>query len=398
MQAMFNHWRRWLAAHDRARDTLPAAVVLFVALWATAVPSDGHGWTWPRPAELGWITLACVPLVFRSRAPLVVAAVVTVLEVLARAATGTQALVPGASLVAVYTVASLRPRRTAWITAATVAVAVAATAVGVGLGDQSGVATSVLVRIDLVLLAAGLGDAVRSRRAKLALVEQRAVLAEQTREEEARRRVTEERVRIARELHDVVAHHITLVNAQAGVAQHLVRTDAEKAYRALGAIKETSRAALEELRATVGLLRQADDSPPSLAPAPGLEDLDGLVDGFRRTGMTVDVTRTGAARPLTPATGLAAYRIVQEALTNTHKHAGSATAHITLVYGPDTLRLTVADDGDGTARPGPGTGHGLIGMRERATAFGGTLTAGTSPRGGFRVHAELPLPAPKGNR
>lgn len=388
-------WRR-LADHDRVRDAVPAAAVLFVALCATAAPSDGHGWSWPVPGELGWVTLACLPLVFRSRAPLTVAGVVVAVEILSEVVADRETLVPGASLVALYTVATRCSRRTAWITGGVVAVALAAAA-GAAQGD--GVSTGVLVRFDLVIVATGLGDAVRSRRVKLSAVERRAVRAEQTREEEARRRVTEERVRIARDLHDIVAHHITLVNAQAGVAQHLVRTDAEKAYRALGDLKETSRAALEELRATVGLLRQPDDAPPSLAPAPGLDDLDGLVDGFRRAGLRVEVTRAGKRRPLAPATGLAAYRIVQEALTNTHKHAGPATARVDLAYGLHTLEITVADDGDGTARPGPGTGHGLIGMRERATAFGGTLTAGPSPYGGFRVHTELPLAtAPKGTR
>ncbi|MFG2961536.1 sensor histidine kinase [Streptomyces sp. NPDC048291] len=270
---------------------------------------------------------------------------------------------------------------------------------GLRVSGETAVSVQALVRFDVLILVTAVGDAVRSRRAQLAAAERRAVRAERTREEEARRRVTEERIRIARELHDVVAHHITLVNAQAGVAQYLVRTDAEKAYRALGDIKETSHVALEELRSTVGLLRQPDDAPLSLTPVPDLDDLDSLVESFRRAGMTVEVTRTGDRRPLASAAGLAAYRIVQEALTNTHKHAGTATASVTLAYGTEMLEITVADDGSGTAPPGLGTGHGLIGMHERAAAFGGTLTAGPCPQGGFRVHAELPFPSrPKDNR
>jgi signal transduction histidine kinase len=210
-------------------------------------------------------------------------------------------------------------------------------------------------------------------------------------EEEARHRVTEERVRIARDLHDVVAHHITLVNAQAGVAHHLMRTNPDQAYEALAHIKETSRAALDELRATVGLLRQPDDAPGSRSPIPRLADLDALIGGFRASGLPVEVTRTGTPSPLAPATELTTYRIIQEALTNTHKHASATLTSVVLDYGPHSLRVTVTDDGRPGAAEGPGTGHGLIGMRERAAAIGGTVTADPLPEGGFRVQAELPL-------
>jgi signal transduction histidine kinase len=210
-------------------------------------------------------------------------------------------------------------------------------------------------------------------------------------DEEARRRVTEERVRIARELHNVVAHHITLVNAQAGVAHHLMRANPEQAYAVLAHIKDNSRAALDELRATVGLLRQPDDAPGSRAPIPTLADLDALVSGFRASGMPVSVARVGDPSPVAPATELTAYRIIQEALTNTHKHASATRTAVVLDYGVHSLRITVTDDGRPGAPKGAGTGHGLIGMRERATAIGGTVTAGPQPEGGFQVVADLPL-------
>jgi signal transduction histidine kinase len=304
-------------------------------------------------------------------------------------------LSPAASLVALYTLATRSSRRTAW--AVGVAATLVITAVFAVTHSQSPVSGDTLLRFDLAIAATALGIASRSRRLRLDRAEARAERAERTREAEARRRVTEERVRIARELHDVVAHHMTLVNAQAGVAHHLLRTDPEIAYQALAHIKDNSRTALDELRATVGLLRQPDDAPDSRVPIPGLADLDSLITNLRAGGLPVELERTGLPRPAAPTTELTAYRIVQEALTNTHKHASANHVKVTLGYGTDTLRITVTDDGlpgtaqdSGTAR-GPGTGHGLIGMRERAAAIGGTVIAGPLPEGGFRVHAELPL-------
>lgn len=169
-----------------------------------------------------------------------------------------------------------------------------------------------------------------------------------------------------------------------------MRNDPDRAYEALAHIKDTSRAALDELRATVGLLRQPDDGPDSRAPIPGLADLDALVDA-RAGGLSVRVVPIGTPRPVASTTELTAYRIVQEALTNTHKHAAATQVEVVLNYGPDRLRITVTDDGATGAPPGPGSGHGLIGMHERATAIGGTVTAGPLPDGGFQVVAELPL-------
>jgi signal transduction histidine kinase len=170
-----------------------------------------------------------------------------------------------------------------------------------------------------------------------------------------------------------------------------MRTNPDQAYEALAHIKDNSRAALDELRATVGLLRQPDDAPGSRAPIPRLADLDTLVAGIRAGGLPVRVARTGTPAPLAPATELTAYRIIQEALTNTHKHASATRAAVILDYGPHSLRITVTDDGRPGAPKGTGTGHGLMGMHERAGAIGGTVTAGPRPEGGFQVVAELPL-------
>jgi signal transduction histidine kinase len=221
-------------------------------------------------------------------------------------------------------------------------------------------------------------------------VEERARRAEQSREEEARRRVTEERLRIARELHDVLAHDISLINVQAGVALHLMDAQPEQARTALTAIKAASKDALGELRSVLDVLRQLDEGPPR-APTAGLDDLERLVAGAAAAGIDVRVVTEGTPRPLPPSVDLAAFRIVQEALTNVTRHAGQATATISLNYGEDDLTVQVDDDGRGPGvANGSGGGNGIPGMRERAAALGGRLDAGPRPGGGFRVTASLP--------
>ncbi|MFB7700357.1 sensor histidine kinase [Streptomyces niveus] len=243
------------------------------------------------------------------------------------------------------------------------------------------------------LMAGVLGHSVRNRRAYLAAVEERARRAEESRDGEARRRVAEERVRIARELHDLVAHQITLANAQATVAAHLFDIRPEQTRKSLRELVETTGHALDELRSTVGLLRQSGDTAGPAEPAPGLSRLPALLASFRGAGLEVSVEQEGPARPLAPGVDLTAYRIVQEALTNVTKHAATSTARVHLAWSRDRVTVTVADDGEGAvAVPGRPPGHGLIGMRERATAAGGQLSASRRPEGGFLVCAELPLP------
>ncbi|MFD0746386.1 sensor histidine kinase [Phytohabitans flavus] len=255
------------------------------------------------------------------------------------------------------------------------------------------------------LVAGVLGRSVHNRRAYLGAVEERARRAEKTRESEARRRVAEERVRIARELHDLVAHQITLANAQAVVAAHLFDAHPEQTRKGLDDLIETTRNALDDLRATVGLLRQSGDAVAPTEPTPGLSQLPALLESFRRAGLEVSVDQKGTARPLPPGADLTAYRIIQEALTNVTKHAGAGSARVRLVWNRHRLAITVADDGkDARNAPHASTGqrlltlpdrppgYGLIGMRERAAAVGGQLSAGRSPEGGFLVSTHLPLP------
>jgi len=222
-------------------------------------------------------------------------------------------------------------------------------------------------------------------------VEQRADEAERTRDEVAQRRAMEERLRIARDLHDSLTHNISVICVQAGVAVHLARKRGEEVPPALLAIQEAGTEASRELRTTLGVLRSEEDGDS------GLCQLESLVARARVAGLPVTVTVTGAERELPPEVDQAAYRIVQEALTNVDRHAGRACASVRLRYRPETLSVQIDDDGDGAAggnglRPA-GHGLGLIGMRERVTALGGKLDAGPRDGGGFQVHAELPARA-----
>jgi signal transduction histidine kinase len=237
------------------------------------------------------------------------------------------------------------------------------------------------------------GEVTRHRRAYLHEVHQRAIDAERTREEAAQRRADEERLRIAQELHDTLTHAISVVNVQSSVALHLLHRKPELIEPALLAISEASQEAMRELRATLGVLRVADTTVP-----PGLAQLPLLAARFERSGLRVRLHISGDRRPVPPDTERAVYRMVQEALTNTARHAAPATVDVELTYQPTRLDLRVDDDGPGASAPVV-EGHGLRGMRERAAALGGTVSTVPRPGGGFRVHASLPLehPAPAGD-
>ncbi|WP_251059893.1 sensor histidine kinase [Streptomyces sp. ISL-100] len=206
-----------------------------------------------------------------------------------------------------------------------------------------------------------------------------------------KRRADEERLRIARELHDVLAHSISVINVQAGVGLALLDTDPEQARSALATIKAASKEALGEVRQVLDTLRAPGDAPRS--PAPGLDRLTELVEQASGAGLTVEVVTEGVRSGLPPGADLAAFRIIQEALTNVVRHSGSRTARVRLGYAPDRLDLRIDDDGPATGGDAGGSGNGLVGMRERAAALGGTIEAGPRPDGGFRVEATLPYRA-----
>jgi signal transduction histidine kinase len=250
-----------------------------------------------------------------------------------------------------------------------------------------------LVFVGWTAAAVFLGDAVRSHRGQVAALEERAVQLEQSREGEARRRVAEERLRIAQDLHDSVAHSMAIINVQAGVGAHLFDRDPTRARDALGIIHRTSTEVLDELAAVLRLLRLGSDEPAPTAPTPGPSQLPGLVESVRRTGLAVTLTVAGDLDAVPQPVGLAMYRIVQESLTNIVRHAGfEATATVVVIAeGARRLTLDVTDDGAGANGATPsGAGVGLRGMCERAAATGGVVHAGPGREGGFRVRAEWP--------
>lgn len=249
----------------------------------------------------------------------------------------------------------------------------------------------------VVLLSgvAAVGWTVRSRTERVGDLEQEALELERAREEQAREAVTQERARIARELHDVVSHSISVIAIQAQAVQRRLGPGHEKEVEDLRAVESTARQAMVEMRRLLGVLRADGESLP-LAPQPGLAQLPALVDRASKAGLHVEVSTTGTPAPLPAGLDLTAYRVVQEALTNTLKHASARTASVALGYTTDELRLTVEDDGRShsdvaAAAPSPGQGHGLIGMAERVSFYGGRLVTGPLDGRGFRVDVHLPI-------
>jgi signal transduction histidine kinase len=348
-------------------------------------------------ATLVYVSFAVISIV---RWPPWLPVAVTTAAAVASMAAGTPDLLVGPALVVAVFVFSLRSEKTPAIagTAAVIGVLLAGHLV-FSLHAKTG--WSDLAVVPWTAVAAAVGQAVRAKQAHQAMLEERARRAEEGREHEARRRVQQERLRIARELHDAVGHHVALISVQAGAMGYLLDTDLAKARESLAHIQQASEAALEELRLTVGLLRQPGDHEP-VEPASGLGRLDELIASFAATGLRVTWEVTGQVRKLPEAADLTAYRLIQESLTNTAKHAAGTCASVRLAFRPGALALTVDDDGPPAAGPGAGPsadsgvgeeGHGIIGMRERAAALGGWLTAGPRAGGGFRVLAELPAPA-----
>ena len=367
----------------------------------------GRAAGWRDPDALAYLLLVggAAALLFRRRWPLPVLAV-TLACGLAYAARNYP---EGPSQLAVYpalwTVALTLPRRQAWLAAAVAAVAAAS--VELFLYGDTMFDGEPLYAAVTVLAAMWWGEAVRARRAYVAELRDRAERAERSREEEARRRVDEERLRIARELHDVVSHTIGVISVQAGVAAHLLHRRPDKAADSLAAIRQASDEALGELHAMLGVLRQGDGDGgrAPLAPAPGLAELDALVAQAAGAGIEVKVAVEGEPRRLPSPVDLACYRVVQESLTNVVRHAAASQAEITVTHLDDRVVVEVLDDGNGVEsasgrRSGDSdrqvrrSGQGIPGMRERARALGGSLEAGPRPGGGFRVQASLPVAGP----
>ncbi len=370
----------------------PDALLTGAALALMLITSVSNGeWRHPSGWSLVLVGLAWLPLTVRTRWPLPVAAAVVSLDAahIALAAHGhpATAIVPVGSMLALYTVSVRYPARVAW-SAAAIGAAVLLTMSALTyphVGPD-------LLYVNWALIATAIGRLVLERRDRIAAAEQRAEAAERSKQAEARRQVTDERMRIAHELHDVLAHHIAVVNAQAGVAQYLLRTDPDAANKALAGIADNTRAALDELRATLGLLRAErgdTDADEERAPTPTADQLDTLLDRFRAAGMQLSVQTRGTPQQLSGPADLALYRIVQESLTNASKHGPGNMVRLDIDWCDDAVTFAAANTRPAITPPtimqelvNEGTGHGLLGMRERAAAAGGTLDAGPLADGG----------------
>ena len=292
------------------------------------------------------------------------------------------------ALVALFTVASQLPRRPAIIAGAitTASFVLMITA----LLRRDAVAGASLAAIAWPAFATAAGAAVRSTRMNKAAAEERAIRAEESRELEAQRRVIEERLRIARDVHDLVAHHIAVVNVQSGVADHLLESDPAAASQALAVVRDAASTVIDELGELLGVLRSVDDTADPTTPTPGLAAIDDLISSFASSGLSVQDERSGVARPLSESAELAAYRVVQEALTNAHKY-GDGTASVALRFDDDGLKIVVANPTDQLTTLTDSTGYGLVGMRERIEAVGGGIEFGRPGDGAeFRITATIP--------
>ncbi|MGI5459912.1 sensor histidine kinase [Streptomyces sp. CA-249302] len=390
---MIDHLIRPSRTRPRPVDAVVAGTLFACSFPGSLITVPGRNlgvsW-WPGVLLAG---VSCVALLWRHGRPRATVVVTlfcaTVASVLGYLLT---VLLLAPLMVALYSLAVGTDRRTA----NTFTVTGIAVLVGSGLlAGSSGepLVLKLLGPAAWLLLPTSLGTVSRLRAAYLDAVQARAEHAERTREEEARRRVTEERMRIARDLHDVVAHHLILANLQAGAVVRQLPGRPEEAARLASELSGTTASAVRELKATVGLLRHNGDAEEPLQPTPGLAQLPALAASFEHAGLAVRVSTEGEPGPLSAGADLTAYRIVQEALTNVTKHAATREAEVRLVYSAGTLAVTVANEGTGApvVPAPPGGGYGVMGMRERARSVGGRLRVGPRPRGGFEVVTELPL-------
>jgi len=376
-------WPQWLPV---------ALLVLCAALITLALTAGPH----ERGQRLFLAFVFCVPIAALRRWPLPVLAAVTAVNVIVMAA-GNAPLPFGIMLgLASYLAASRLPRRVSIPAAVTSAVAL-----GGALLYAATAARNAAVAVEAVEgflpLAAGwfTGDSAAARRRYLAGLAEQAARERAAEAELALLQVHQERVRIARELHDVVAHTLAVITVQAGVGRRLMAKRPEEAGTALESIETIGRTAQEELRVVLGLLRDEDTRAAALAPAPTLADVKDLIETVQASGTPIELHMSGADRPLSPALELSVYRVLQEALTNIVKHAPGAEATVDLAVFDNVIRLDVTDDGGPAGRPlggeQAGPGHGIVGMRERITAFGGWLHAEPLPDRGFRVTAQVPI-------
>jgi signal transduction histidine kinase len=392
---------RWVGRHQLVADALFAALIggLSIAGLLSATP-DGT----QRDADaigVAFLTAQAVALVFRRRAPLVSLAALSV-PVIAFWVRDYATNFDVISLIGVYsaTANSTRARRrVSWVVGGVIGLLTVVALLGVLSPEEDLPPVAVLGIAAIHVTAAVVGEMVHDRRLRVVELEERAIRAEAERELLAREAVLRERAEIARDLHDVVAHGMSVMVVQAGAAQRLLATQPERAAEALEHVQVTGREALSEMRRMLGVLR-SEDRDAELTPQPTLADLGAMVQRCNDAGVPVELTIEGTPSATTPGAEVAVYRVAQEALTNVIRHAGRpARATVRVTFLGDRVRLEVDDDGRG-ASPDElrsTTGHGLVGMRERVELYGGTLHAHARPGGGFRVAATIPLvPEPVG--
>ena len=380
------------ARRPRRSDLVLAGVVTLIAqaeTWAT--PSYE-----PKPGYAVAALAMTAPLVWRRVAPIAVVAA-TFVPLFGLEAAGEQldsAYVMLVLLVAFAAVGTYCERGRA---IAGLLLGLGLLAVLILIENSTAGADEPVAAGDFVFIAAivgvvwALAVGLRERSLRTSELEERADLLERDREERARVAVAEERARIARELHDVVAHSVSVIAVQTGSLRRRLRHDRPAEAEELAGTEETARQALAEMRRLLGLLRADDEEGLALAPQPGIGQVDRLVEQVRETGLAVELDVVGQGRALPPGVDLAAYRIVQEALTNVLKHAGPARARVGVWFGERELELEVTDDGRGPSTDVNGGGHGLVGMRERVALYGGSLSAQGRDEGGFAVRARLPI-------
>lgn len=371
-------------------DTLVALGLTAVSIVALLGQAPDAGNLDPLSSAL--LMLETLPLIARRRWPVAVFLVVTGATILhASLAQGDSVNESLGALVALFTVTERVERRVS-VPFAVLLGAAFAVLITIKSGQPFGLQGFLQTMLS-VAVAWALGDWARTRGMYAAAIEDRSRLLELEREERARRAVQAERERIARELHDVVTHHVSVIVIQAGAGLTALERRPEQARAALSAIDRTGRQALTEMRRMLGILGDADAGPETARdPMPGLDRLGELLEQVRAAGLPVELAIVGERRPLDPGVDLSAYRIVQEALTNVLKHAAGARARVELAYGPSDLDIRVTDEGGAGTRGIGGSGdagHGLIGMRERAVLFGGTFEAGSTSTG-FGIHARMP--------
>jgi signal transduction histidine kinase len=371
------------------------AFIVFALMAAQFVntrhPLTGQHQTTP----LAWVlaVLLVAPILTHRRFPRASVAVCLVAVVIY--ATGRYVAYPGLAIFVLTFDIALHSR--ARVAVATLFASAAILALAVNLQPDAAANFQTWVQSELGILVAWLtGRNLRHRRARWAELQARAERLEREREEDARRALTEERLRIARELHDVIAHSMSVIAVQSAVGNHVIDSQPAQARQALAAIEATSRSALTEMRRLLGVLRQDGEPRGSLSPAPGLADLASLARQVQDAGLKVWINVDGQPGAVPAGIDLSAYRIIQEALTNVIKHGAASAANVTISYRPDSVTVEVSDHGAaaGPAQvplPRTGSGHGIIGMRERVAVFGGEFSAGPGPDGGFRVRARFPI-------